>query len=193
MSHPDTPQRSPSRWVILSFAVVIASVLYWLLSLYANPLRPLLVAYTFLPQNPTLEQLMEPIKLLMDANSALVQLATASFAAIAFLVTFTHERGVALGTQAWVLLAAALLFLLGALMSALLARETLLVMLSRNAISISDAPGLVYGRWGFYFFFVLAAMCIGFFAVEVAVSPPPRSLSAGGIPGSQKDNPGDDS
>jgi dolichyl-phosphate-mannose--protein O-mannosyl transferase len=116
-------------------------------------------------------EIREAATLLIESYRGLTDLATAAFGAVAFFVAYQQQRGVELSTWAWSLLGAALLLLFGALMFSLLGRELLVSMISANAVAI-DAVALQVGRRAFYICFLVAAIAVGVFALDVALTPP---------------------
>ena len=115
------------------------------------------------------EDVREAVKLLIDAYASLVALVSAAFGVIAFLVTFQQSRGGVLTARAWGILFAAVILLAGALILAFVGRETLLSMVTHNAVDIT-LPVLSIARWASYTCMVLAAALTVWFAMEVAFS-----------------------
>lgn len=108
-------------------------------------------------------------QMVLDGYDAIISLVTAAFGALAFLVTYQQNQTTQVTTRAWALLSLGLVFLTGALMLALLGREYIVLMLTRNAVELG-IPMLSYGRWATYGCVTLAAVFISFFAVEAAIS-----------------------
>jgi hypothetical protein len=111
------------------------------------------------------EDVREAVKLLIDAYASLVALVSAAFGVIAFLVTFQQSRGGTLTARAFGILFAAVVLLVGALILAFVGRETLLSMVTHNAVDITW-PVLSIARWASYACTVLAAALTVWFAME---------------------------
>ncbi len=113
--------------------------------------------------------ILEIAKVLLGTQQDLVNLATAGFAAAAFLVTWQREKRAAIGERAWWYLAAGLMSFLAALLFALFGREVLISQLGHNAVDLGT-PALTFGRWITYLAFVGGGTLIGVFALKVAIS-----------------------
>lgn len=108
----------------------------------------------------------------LDVYGALVQLVTLLFGAVAFLVTYQLRKGATPRPSSWAVLAAAVVFLLGALAQGFLGRELLLRMIGSNLINLDAAP-LRNGRLALYVFVLLGAAGIGWFALDITLAATP--------------------
>ena len=115
------------------------------------------------------EDVRDAAKLLIDSYGSLVSLVSAAFGVVAFLVTFQQGRGGRLSVRAWGLLLAAVVLLSGALILAFSGRETLLAMVTHNAVDIT-LPVLAISRWTSYACVVMAGALTVWFAMEVGFS-----------------------
>jgi hypothetical protein len=113
----------------------------------------------------------EDFKTVLDSYNSAIKLITAAFAVIAFIVTYHQKQGGRLSNRAWGLLVAGIILLGGALLFCLFGQELMLKMLAANLTDLEYAP-LTATRWFAYGCFLVAAILIGFFAVEVAGSSP---------------------
>ena len=129
------------------------------------------------------EDLRAMVSVVLSSYGELTALVTSAFGAVAFLVAFQHKQGRGLSDRAWGMLSAGLVCLTGALVLTLLGREVMLLMIARNAVELT-LPALLVGRWATYICLVAAAVLVGFFAVEVAVTP--AAASAGASSGAAK-------
>lgn len=110
--------------------------------------------------------LIEAVKASIESYESLIKLVIATVGVVAFLVTYHKDRSVPLTRRAFALLAAAMIFLVGALFCALFGNELIFVMVGRNAIDLS-LPALAVARRSLYLLLFLAAATIGLFALEV--------------------------
>lgn len=117
----------------------------------------------------TVEQEKDVLSLTLDSYSRLIDLVTAAFGAVAFLMTYQSKRGALTHPRAWACLAAGLVFLLGALIQGLIGRELLLRMIGENLVYL-DMAGLRLGRALMYAQTVMGSGFIGWFALDVALS-----------------------
>ncbi len=115
------------------------------------------------------EDIRDVVKMLMDSYSELVTLVTASFGAVAFLVTFQRNQARLTG-RAWILFSISTVFLVLALLLAFVGREELLIMVTRNAVDVT-LPALTFTRWLCYLCIMMAAILALFFAAEVTFAP----------------------
>jgi len=116
------------------------------------------------------EDLRDAVKILMDSYSGLITLVTASFGAVAFLITLQQTQAVKPTSRGWSLFAIGIVLLTLALGLAFVGREELLISLTRNAVDIT-LPALSLTRWLCYLCITLAAVLILSFAAEVAIAP----------------------
>ncbi len=116
------------------------------------------------------EDLRALVSVVLGSYGDLTALVTSAFGAVAFLVAFQHKDGQRLSDRAWGMLSAGIVCLTGALVLTLLGRELMLLMIARNAVELT-LPALLVGRWATYICLIAAAVLVGFFAVEVAVTP----------------------
>jgi len=124
------------------------------------------------------EDLRDAVKILMDSYSGLITLVTASFGAVAFLITFQQMQAARPTSRGWSLFAIGIVLLTLALGLAFVGREELLISLTRNAVDIT-LPALSLTRWLCYLCIMLAAVLILSFAVEVAIAPVKAESSKG--------------
>lgn len=112
------------------------------------------------------EDLRESVKLLLSSYTDLTGVITAAFGAVAFLVTYQQKQQIAIHQAASTFLMMGLVFMTGALILTLLGRESLLTMISRDAIEMTARP-LLYGRWATYILLVGATVLISVYAVQL--------------------------
>jgi hypothetical protein len=122
------------------------------------------------------EDVREAVKLLMDAYTSMISLASAAFGAVAFLITLQQSQRSRLTPRAWFMLMSGVILLAGALILALVGRELLLTMLAHNAVEI-NLTSLACARWAGYGCMVIAAVLIALFGAEVAAAPIEPGLS----------------
>lgn len=124
--------------------------------------------------DPTDQHAWEALKLLLEANAGLLQLAIAGIGALAFLLSYNRERGGVLPARAWGALTAALVALWGCLLFAILGREMLLNSLGWGVVN-PEMRGALVARWGYYACLSVAGLLLAFFGYEVAFAPTERS------------------
>jgi hypothetical protein len=116
------------------------------------------------------------LTILLDSYVSLIGIATAAFGVVAFLLTFQRAQWSVITTRAWRILIVGVYFLTLALLLAFVGREEILIMLIRNAVTLT-LPTLSIARWLFYCCILIAAILISFFALEVAASSTLQSAS----------------
>jgi len=82
---------------------------------------------------------------------------------------FLNRSFVILSTRAWMLLCGSVAMLAGGLLLCLFGRELMLKMLENNSVNFG-LVSLKYSRWAAYGCVFLAAIMVGFFTIEVAVT-----------------------
>jgi hypothetical protein len=155
--------RSTRPWIIVSMSVVL--LLIGLYYIYSRVNSGFVV---FDDNNP--KEVQEILKLHLENYSKFIDFIVTSFGAVAFLITYQMKSGAIINSRSWALLMAGLVMLAGSLIFCFLGREQLLAMVAHNAIDFT-LPGLRYGRWFSYICLVSAALLVGFFTLEVALSP----------------------
>lgn len=106
-----------------------------------------------------------------DFFSGFTALVTTAFGAVAFLVSVQQRNRITPSTTAHVCLTLALAALTVALMLSLLGSEIVLTMIGNNAVDLS-VEGLRIVRWSMYFSLMLAALFLGWFALELMTTTP---------------------
>jgi hypothetical protein len=127
-------------------------------------------------RNPTPRSaaLLEATKLTLESYGDLIQLLSASFAVVPFVIGYQSQRRAHVPAAAWFRLSVGVLLLGTALLLALLGRERILTMVARDAVNLG-ADNLLYLRWASYTSFTLAAVLVSSFAVSAfnaEVTPP---------------------
>lgn len=97
----------------------------------------------------------------------IITIISSAFAFIAFLVTYQSQRGMVLSRTAWGWLCGGIIVLLGGLILCLFGKELLINMSVVNSVDL-DLPALSFSRIANYYCLIIAAVCIGFFAMEIA-------------------------
>jgi hypothetical protein len=177
------PVRLSPRAIAVAVASICLALFFLCLSWYANPLNsPTIGWHLYTPQGAasdiTTGEAREVMKIALESQSILIQVATGGFAAAAFLLTYHRERASVLSRWCAGLLSLGLLSLLSALLFALFAREALLMTLTWNSYS----PGMeavVYSRRLFYGALIIAVISFGLFALEVAFVSPGKKAAPG--------------
>jgi hypothetical protein len=114
--------------------------------------------------------LLEGVKLTLDSYRDLIQVLSASFAIVPFLVGYQSKNRLEVSGDAWLRLSVGVLLLGTALLLALLGRERILTMLARDAVDLA-ANNLLALRWMSYTCLTLAAVLVSSYAVSAANSP----------------------
>jgi formate/nitrite transporter FocA (FNT family) len=165
-------QRRIALWCLTAGVVVLSVIsVFWIL----NPIQ----SGDKLQRNDDhqTEDLRESVKLLLSSYTDLTGVITAAFGAVAFLVTYQQKERIAVHRAASTFLMMGLVFMTGALILTLLGRESLLTMISRDAIEMTAHP-LLYGRWATYILLVGATVLIGVYAVQLASGRATQNLRA---------------
>lgn len=157
-------------WIASTGAIVI-----FLLALFFifTPVDSGLIVY----QDSDTKQVQDILKTFLESYYKLTDFIIASFGGLSFLITYQAKNGANVTKRAWALFSGGSILLAGALILCFLGRELLLNMTARNAIDFS-LPALKFGRWAMYICVTLAAMLIGFFALDVALAPKKDQIQA---------------
>jgi TRAP-type C4-dicarboxylate transport system permease small subunit len=156
------PLQTPSRQLLVATLFVIVMSLAGLFYI--------VVTATESSGKPIDDDLLERVKLTVDAYARFAQLMGLTFGAAAFVVTYQRERRSVLPPTAWTFLALGLICFLGGLLLSLVGMESVLRMIAHNAV-ILDAPILEASRMVMYGLLVLGACCVGVFAVQAIFAP----------------------
>jgi hypothetical protein len=117
-------------------------------------------------ENPN-KQFREDFTTTMSSFAGTIELITAAFGVIAFLVTYQQKQGNSLPKRAWGILISSVIVLSGGLLLCMFGKELMLKMLAENLVSLDYWP-LIYSRWGAYGCLVISAALISFFTLELA-------------------------
>lgn len=125
------------------------------------------------PHNPNMQEtdnmkgIRTEVDHMSDSFSYIITIISSAFAFIAFLVTFQSQRGMVLSSKAWGWLCTGIIVLVGGLVLCLFGKELLINMSVVNSVDLS-LPALSFSRIANYYCLIIAAVCIGFFAMEIA-------------------------
>lgn len=97
-----------------------------------------------------------------------VTLLTSTFGFIAFLVTYQNKNKILVSDRAWGLLVVGVILLVTSLILSLFGKELLLRMAIRNSVDIGNTA-LGFSRMANYFCLIGAAVCIGFYTIELTL------------------------
>jgi hypothetical protein len=125
---------------------------------------------------PRMEALQDDFRMLLDHYTDQVQIVSSAFAFLAFLVTYQSKSNIQISSKAWGFLVTGVIVLILSLVLSQFGKELLYTMSIRNSVDI-DLRALKISRLTNYFCFVIAAFCIGFYALEIAktiISPPSK-------------------
>src|SRR5438445_5779590 len=109
----------PSPRVVLQATFIVTTVLALLLYIALNARQV---------PGERIENLLERVKLTVDAYARLAQLMGLAFGAVAFVVTYQRERKIVLGPHLWFLLMLGLICFFVGLLLSLIGMESLLQM-----------------------------------------------------------------
>jgi hypothetical protein len=159
-------KRKATLWVIVIVAALFMAGLATMLVVL-----PVVRAKTGdqITRSGNVEDTREAVKILLDSYTSLINLVTAAFGAVAFLLTFQRTQEGIVARRAWNIFVAGVVFLALALFLGFVGREELLMMVTRDAVDIT-LPVLSITRWLCYATTVGAAIMISFFAAEVTFS-----------------------
>lgn len=105
--------------------------------------------------------------MLLNHYSDQVKIISSAFAFIAFLVTYSNTSKITITEKAWGFLSAGIIVLVASLILSQFGKELLYTMSIRNSVDIS-LKALYISRLSNYFCLVIASVCIGFYALELA-------------------------
>ena len=159
-------RKSETKRVLFSWSLIVAAALS--LGVCAVLLLFRQDAGSAVVQRGNPSNMLDEMKMLLDAYTTLINLTTAFFAAVAFLVTAQQKHANGMPRRSVVTLGIGIVFLAAALVLACIGREDLLIMMARNAFDPSF-PLLSIVRWMCYFCLTSAAILVASFAVDVAV------------------------
>jgi hypothetical protein len=167
-SVPPMAARRRVLWAALA-GVAILGMLFALLAAFGDQATgPIVMSQDSTNHQPKPDELLSVTKEVLQTYADLIQIVSASFAVVAFLIGYQQKRNVALSGRAWALLTTGIILLTGALLFCLIGREMLLTMMAQNSVDLSLAR-LLYTRWAAYGCLVGAGALVGFYAVEAAV------------------------
>jgi hypothetical protein len=114
-----------------------------------------------------MKALQTDFSMLLNHYSDQITIISSAFAFIAFLVTYSNTNKIEITARAWGFLSAGVIVLVVSLILSQFGKELLYTMSIRNSVDIS-LDGLYVSRFTNYFCLIIASVCIGFYALELA-------------------------
>lgn len=154
---------------IIFVSIAMAVILLWPKLIVGDEIRT--------DDDQKLVQFREDFEITMNAFTNNIQLITAAFGVIAFLLTYRENRNKSASKLSSSLLMGSIIMLSGALLFCLFGREIMLKMIADNMAALNYWP-LILCRWIAYSCMVIAAVLISFFTLELYSKPTAENIEA---------------